>query len=514
VYNQFGNLIETTSISNRLKDVGGTSSNIKWVGGDSIMRYKSGFKSVRTTQDFGFVDQLIKLPTFTEIDDNVTNNMYPWEWAYNGNNQTSFAGKVRKSGDYLLIHPKAQRQTDIFYVGQKFEIIKLPNPDEDKKQYEFRAEVVLNDPVEVVGTFVCKLIVKNSNGDTAYMKNDGSEIPFTDTDTTMTVTGQGRATISVKFDFPTHYMDSSNDKPFQYDEILECDLRIYQDTTQVVKVKSVVMNAALVATAKEKIESRYSAVYNETTSDIYEKNMELGDVPDIFGAKLIYKNALFYYYRNSWRITRDWYDPDDTVKRALPILKWMRELWLREYSRQLHVILGRIRGDVSLDNYIKDITYGNRLYVITGGKMSIKYATIDAEFVECGIDDSALKSQGVGLVDSRLSTTQASGSAAYKPVPAAQPDLSDFLNEQEINSIVNNSIEGKQGSFSGSDLSGRQVTIYHNLGYEAAFLILIQDGKMLSPANYTVDTEGSTDHVVLSLFMPYTASTEFKYRFL
>jgi hypothetical protein len=135
---------------------------------------------------------------------------------------------------------------------------------------------------------------------------------------------------------------------------------------------------------------------------------------------------------------------------------------------------------------------------------------ITGEWQEIDIDDSAFTRTDVVLV-----AEEKSGASAYSDVPAGEGgeevDLSDYVTKDQLQ----DALHGKKGSFTGSDLSSRQITIYHYLEETEPILLLFdKDNKQIGHDNFSYDTEGSNNYVVLTINIPVGSSETVKYRFL
>ncbi|HKJ45010.1 MAG TPA: hypothetical protein VJ991_04195, partial [Balneolales bacterium] len=71
----------------------------------------------------------------------------------------------------------------------------------------------------------------------------------------------------------------------------------------------------------------------------------------------------------------------------------------------------------------------------------------------------------------------------------------------------------KDGNFVGSDLTSNKITLYHNLGKLPNLFALYKNGVLVSYQNLVVDTEDSTDHIILTVLEPHSSSDSFNYIF-
>jgi len=513
VFNQFGNKIGTTEKTFDIQNVGGVGSDNVFLNQDQSFEYADIFRYIQFKQNYGFVEQLLKFPAFNSIDANLKddnyNLQYPWQFRFDGSIQTGWLNKVYRDGEYIALVNNIG-QDNKHYLSQKFIVGDIPLGDTREKQFEFSIRYK-QSKTEVTLSEEFKVQLKITDGtNTAYLQQTDARDKMTTSQSFIVLPCReryGDSTKTIKFDYPVDILTG---------DIADAEIRIYQPDDKRVKIRDVKININTIAPSGKRKRTYYDELVDELSYEPYKKTISLGDVPQTVIAKQVYKNAL--YWKDSdgnFQLTELWDNSD-----LKPLLDHIRFIYLKEYSKSDTASLDRrgppavltatIRGRMELRDVIKDTTNNNKLFTLIGGEWDIKKCTISGEWQQINIDDA-----GLTRIDQTKSyEEESSGSNSYTTIAGGEKDtdvdLSNYLTQSEIISLIG----GFDTSFTGSDLTNRQITIYHDLNREPVMVTLIQNGKRINPANYEWDSENSIDYIVLTLNYPLGTSETAKIRIL
>ncbi|MCF8218788.1 MAG: hypothetical protein K9J21_07375 [Bacteroidales bacterium] len=111
--------------------------------------------------------------------------------------------------------------------------------------------------------------------------------------------------------------------------------------------------------------------------------------------------------------------------------------------------------------------------------------------------------RGVGVYNSDRSSYDSGGGG-----------ITEIPDKYVTKSELSNAIQGVTGTFIGNDLTNYQITLTHDLKRKPVGFDLYQNGKLIDPSNYKLDSGNSTTYAVLTLSYPFNESDEFEYKFL
>jgi len=518
-YSAYGAKKGTANKTFNIYDVGGKSYSNILLNNNTEIEYADVYRGIQLKQSFGFVDQLLKFPAFSNVDEflneETPNHLYPWQLLFNGVIQSSFLSKVYKSGDYLVLSSD-YGQADKFYLGQKFQIGNIIQGDTRDNQFELLIRYLggKNDP-NVAANFNIQLVI--SDGTTSLWLNESEEFGFTwetiETDMLIDCSEtSGDQTFSLKFDYP---------ETFSAQEA-KAEIRIYQPDGVRVYLKSVEIKINAYAKTGVRNYSYHQQNVNELTYQVYDQDINIGDVPQLINAKQLYKNALYWIDgEGNNHLTGLWDTNPSSPVNPKRLLDHVRHFYLSEYAKTPAgvtadrmgppiILSADIYGTLELRDIIRVKTIDDKLFTLTGGQWNIKRCLVSGEWEQINLDTS-----GLTVIDEEKSFAESSsGKNSYTTISGSEEampvDLSNYLTQDQVNALI----LGKVGTFSGSSITNRQITIYHNLGYEPTYVVLLKAGKQLNPANFTFDTEQSTDHIIITLSVPFQLTDTFKYRIL
>lgn len=507
VYDHLSNYITTKDRTDFIKNLGGETRENIMIGAAAKVTYENPYKQVITTQDFGLVPQLIKLPNFNYIIGNLNNSKYPWDWAYDDVVQSSFLDKVYRDGDLVKIAEKATAQSGVYYLRQEFKLADIESESDEQKQFELDFTYQKN-PYPFIGSdYISFQLILSDGSTTLYLRDTDLSNKFTTDPTTIQLDnfGDEEESFKIEFNFPDDFTTE-----------VDAELRIYQQTDGEVAIKYVKIDARAVAPSKMKVASWYNEVVTEVQSDVLEEKFELGDALSVVGAGQIYKNILYRKNANGDYIpTTVWVeDPDaSSLSGQKPIVEHLRHLYLKGYATQVARLEATIRAQIAdLYDIQRDKTDEDRLYMLIGGDWNTRMDEIKGEWQEINISDA-----GLTRTDQEKVTEESTGSDAYSTNPGGgDVDLTNYVTVQQLE----NALKGKTGSFTGNDLdSNYEKEIYHNLGITRPFVYLYRklgtnEYEQIDFSNYRVDTEGSGDHVIIRLVVPVQATDTILYRIL
>lgn len=506
-----GNYLEDITKTGFIKDTGGTARDNIFLNKSPKIAFEQGFRKVSIKQNYGFVDQLLKFPSFISINENLANLEYHWNWMYNSVVQTSYLGEVSKDSDgYLHLSNNEAHPGTQFYLQQKQTISEVVISEAGSTMYEFKATYKQDE--NAATSFNVIAYIKNKAGtDTVWLRDDPNS-PLSTGPETITLTANESnnvQTLPIKFNYPTGAAFDSEPSTFY--------VEIYQPTSDFVKIKSLELKVNTISVVGKKVTSYYSELVNDLSSKIFEKTFNLGDIPNVPNAQEIYKNALYYIDSdNNVGLTSAWVEDPASPSNQKPLIDHIRKFYLDSYARSVVLLTATVLGDLGLRDILKDKSGDDELYMFIGGERDIKRSQITGEWQEIDIDVS-----GYTLVETTENyQDDSSGSNTYTTNPGSssggdEVDLSNYYNKTEVNSLILSSIRGAYGSFLGSDLTSRQITINHNLGIETVILYLYDDNNnMIAQSNYEIDTGGSLNSLTLTIHIPTSPTDEFKYRVL
>lgn len=510
-YDYIGNYLQDIVNSDIHKETGGENRDNIFINRSALKAYESAFKQVTTNQEYGLVPQLIKLPTFNYIDDNLNNVKYPWKWMYNGAIQTSFLDKVYRSGKFVRIAEKAPEQSGPYYIEQDFTIGNIDRASWDKPQFELK--ITHNQYPDLGYGYAANLTVRvilTDGVNTIYLYTPEDEPDNWDINLqTMSFEniGDKKKTQTVKFDYPEDLVDLQE---------VDGKIQIFQQTDGLIELESVEIKVNTTAPSEAKNSAYYSEVVTDLSSEVLDEDFTLGDAADILSAKQIYKNILFWKDTEGvWRPTYIWNEDPlaSDQSDAAPIIDHIRYLYLKEYANQVAQLTADIRGPLELFDIVIDKTQGDTKYVLIGGSWNTRMATIQGEYQELGIDDSAYT-----RINEVKVTEESSGSDSYSTSPGgtSDVDLSEYVKVDQLETAI----QGKTGEFTGADLDSEySITIFHKLNISQPFVYLYEDlgngqQRQIDFSNYTINPEDSTNYVILTIVVPMQPTTKIKYRIL
>lgn len=518
-YSSYGVEKDLANKTFKIADVGGKIYPNILLNNNTEIEYADVYRGIQLKQSYGFVDQLLKFPAFSDINEFLNpenpNYLYPWQLLFNDVIQSSFLSKIYKSGDYLNL-VSDYGQDNKFYLGQKFQIGDIQQGDTRDNQFELSVKYLggKNDP-NVAANFNIQLIA--TDGTISLWLNESEEFGYVweATETSMLINcseNSGDQTFSLKFDYP---------ETFSAQEA-KAEIRIYQPFEKRIYLKSAEIKINAYAMTGVKNLSYHQENINELTYQIYEEEINLGDVPPLVNAKQLYKNALYWIdAEGNNHLTELWDTNPASPVNPKRLLDHLRHFYLSEYAKTPAgvaadrmgppiILSADIYGTLELRDIIRVKTIDDKLFTLTGGQWNIKRCLVSGEWEQINLDTS-----GLTVIDEEKSFAESSsGKNSYTTISGSEEttpiDLSNYLTQDQINALI----LGKTGTFSGSSITNRQITIYHNLGYEPTFVVLLKSGKQLNPANFTFDTEQSTDHIIITLSVPFQLTDTFKYRIL
>lgn len=519
-FSSYGVSKEAAGKTFNIVDVGGKNYQNILLNNNAYIEYANVFRQISIKQSYGFVDQLLKFPAFQGIDlyliEDNPNQKYPWQLLLNGIIQASFLSKVYKEDDYTIL-ASDYGQGNKFYLGQTFQIGDIIQGDTKDNQFELSIRYLgSKDDGTIASDFNIQLIV--TDGVTKRWLNESEEFGYVweTTETSMLINcseNAGDQTFSLKFDYPS--------LEFTTDE-LKAELRIYQPDNRRIKLKSAEVKINAYAKTGVRNYSYHQQNVNELTYQVYDQEINLGDVPQLINAKQLYKNALYWIDgEGNNHLTELWDTNPSSPVNPKRLLDHVRHFYLSEYAKTPAgvsadrmgppiILSADIYGTLELRDIIRVKTIDDKLFTLTGGQWNIKRCLVSGEWEQINLDTS-----GLTVIDEEKSFAESSsGKNSYTTISGreetTQVDLSNYLTQDQINALI----LGKTGTFLGSAVTNRQITIYHNLGYEPTYVVLLKAGKQLNPANFTFDTEESTDHIIITLSVPFQSTDTFKYRIL
>jgi hypothetical protein len=492
LYDSYGNSLGTQARNDHQKSIGANNIYL----GNTFM-FEPAYRKVITNQVLGYVPQLLKFPNFSVLNDNLSddsyNERYPWKWENNGVPVIGWLGKITRLEDgYLLINDDTGQSTP-FQFSQYFRIADIQNIG-DKKQYKLSIAYEGQQDEDDASDTIKVLFKLYESTTEAYMSYVDSEVDFEGTETFITIDAKENKnanTFEADFDIPIYLTGE-----------MDGVVKIYQPESGYIKIKSIKVEVNRNAATNLRKSSYYTdevdgVAYNErVTSEIEELEINIGDAPDVLGAKQIYKNALYYKSDGVFELTSLW-EKDGT---SLPIVDWIRRLHLEEYAKPLIMLQATVLGNLQLrDILIDDGDY----YMLTGGEWLVREDRITGTWVQTNITPPTTL-----VTETLQSNEETSGSDSYSTGGGGDIDLSEYLTESQIINLIT----GATGSFLYSDLTNNAITKNHNLNRLPIFIALYQDGKLIKQSNY--DVQATTTALTFTLYYFAPASTQFQYRIL
>jgi len=519
-YDYLGRYLEDVTRSNFIKNAGGVTRDCVFLNASALLQMEPGYRKVRYKQNYGYVPQLLKFPTFSAINDNLNNFQYPWAWKYNSIRQSDF-GEISLNGDTLYIGDDALHSGNIFYLEQYFRLKRVDVNESGQKQYEL--EIVYIQDVNGADDFTVKLYVENDAGTVdAYLQEDEEGDVWNASDTTITLVNDKSGNIKrfkIEFDFPKTIF--TNRELNGYIQIYQ-PAHVSNEAPKFISLKSIKINTNTSGVVGQTIEAYYDEKINLLTSKIKDVKINLADVPTIGDAIQTYKNGLFYIDSDDeFQLTENWdTDPTSYYGYGIKLLEHLNKLYLREYNTSVIMLTAEVYGNLGLRDIIKDQSNGDKLFMLTGGEWNVKKAIVSGEWHEYNISDSGLTFRQVNLVYEN----ESSGSNSYSGQPGGsvgtgdtegggggeEVDLSNYVQTGDLQAAI----EGKEGSFTYSQLVNKKIDIYHNLNRKKVILHLWdKNDREVNRTNFDI-LEAFANYFTLELRYPGTGSDTFTYRIL
>lgn len=507
IFDYTGNYLESVSRSGFIKDTGGVTRDNIFLNRSAIIEFEAGYRKVSVLQNYGFVNQLLKFPAFSSINDNITNIQYPWNWTLEDISQSSFLGDISKTSEgYLRISDNTEHSGSIFYLEQKTFITNVQLENTENTQYEFK--IVYKQDENATSSFILRAFLKNKAETSTLWLKDSYENPLDSTLQSITIDmteSNKLKTKTIRFDYPT--TAGWDDEPSTF------TVQLFQPTADYVNIKSVELTVNTVAVSGKRVTSYYSELVDELSNIVLNKTIQLGDIPNTPNAQTIFKNALYWYDDEIYRLTTSWVLDPDTPANQKPLIDHLREFYLSSLPTSITLMDCEILGQLELRDVLKDKSNSDKLFMMTGGEMDIKRSIISGEWQEIDIDVS-----GYTLVDVTESYEEdSSGSNSYTTVSGGtetgegETDLSNYYTKDEVES----KLDGVTGTFLGSDLSSKQITITHNLAIDTPILYLYDNNNnLINQSNYEIDTAGNLNTLTLTIHIPLTGAHVYKFRIL
>ncbi|MFO8022418.1 MAG: hypothetical protein R6U65_08125, partial [Perlabentimonas sp.] len=472
VFNNLGNYIETTTRSGFIKNVGGVLRDNTYLNKNAKITYERAYRKVKIKQDYGFVDQLLKFPSFISLNENITNFKYPWQWMYDDVPQTSYLGEINKlENGYLYLNNNSGHDTTQFYLKQSAIISDVLLTESESTQYELN--IAYKQDSDGADFKIIAYIENKSKTDTVWLR-DNPDSPISGVSETITLDGTESnklKTFSIKFNYPT---GANFDE-----EPSTIYIELYQPESGFNQYKSVELKINTISVTGKKVSSEYIELTDNLSSEMYDEKINLGDIPNTSNATSIYKNAIYYYDSESnLKLTSAWVTDPDSPTNQKGIIAHLRKFILDSYARSVTLVNGTILGNVELRDIIKDQSNSDLLMMLAGGDWDVKKCLITREWLEIAIDTS-----GYTLSESTQTYEEdSSGSNTYvsNPSTGEETDLSNYYIKSEVDSLI----AGKTGTFTGAELTDRAITINHNLAIGAVILYLYDNNdNMIAQSN-------------------------------
>jgi len=381
-FNTYGVSLGSADKTYQTAIVGGTDKPNKFINAGQELEYAAPYRAVEIKQSYGFVDQLLKFPAFSNISEalegELQNTKYPWQLRYN-NTIVSPNGKVYKSGEYLNLLSYEQ-QNFKYYFSQKLQIGDIIQGDTKENQFELSiryeqgkgesdyAEEFDIQFVATDGTTTVYLVESTENG-FAWQETEAS-ITLQNKETS------GDSTYTLKFDYPENDLST---------EEAQSEIKIFQPDTSRVYIKSI--EVKINAYAKTGVKRSFSHVEtrDELTHEKYEKPLNLGDVASLLNARQLYKNALYILDDDGNKILTDrWVPEGGSVPDFKYIIDHLGEFILNEYAKSSTgppaIISADIFGPMELRDIIQISTMNDRLFTLTGGRWNVKKCLVSGEW--------------------------------------------------------------------------------------------------------------------------------------
>jgi len=505
VFDYFGNYLEDVVRNDFIKNTGGVTRDNKFIDRNTKIAFESGYRKVNVKQDYGFINQLILFPSFNSINENLINIQYPWKWMFEGIIQSSFLNEIYKREDgTLFITDYLSHSLERFYLYQKLNFSEIQVANSDEKQYKLK--ITYQQDPNAAETI--KIRIWTTDGTTiVYLSDYYDTSPFTTNPVGEFIYLIGNAsnnqkTFSLSFDYPSDLLTTTES---------DLHIEIYQPENKYILLKSVELTLNTIAVTGKKVSSYFSELKDNLSSKIFEKDLNLGDIPNIQNAINIYKNSLFYFDGSeNKRLTSAWVeDPANPVNQK-SLIDHYRKFVLDQYPTGIFKLTGSILGQLNLRDIIRDKSNGDKLFMLTGGELNIKKCILSGEWVEIGKDTS-----GFSLVEEITSyEDESSGSNTYTTIPGGgesqEVDLTNYYTKSETDSLI----VGKTGRFTGSQLTNNQITIVHSLGIDTIiFYLYDMNNKLINDSNYDIEVI-SANSIKLTLYKPIGATDQIKYRVL
>jgi len=529
IYNSVGLYLEDKTIPDRIYNVGGESQPNVMIKQSFMKTYEAAARKVMTMQDYGFNPQLLEFPSFISIEEHFENLEYPWKWGIDGRIETAFSDLIEKKEDHIIINERAANQPADFYLFQSTKIALLQSEKREESDYEFSFSYISQEGNDFAADEIQIEIYMKAGGeeiwgdpdakvttDLASDEVDVSEGTFSASKKIITIPAKknnGSGSFTLKFNYPTLFTWSIDGA-----DVGTFEIRIYQPTDGAIFIKNAELRVNTQATTQETVYSYYEEKVDEMSSQIKEREYTLGDVIVAPLAEQIFKGALYRDDPDTGEIklVKYWSKTPATPDVRIRMIDLIRSNVLAMYAKQVTRLSGEIRGQMPWYALIRDKTDNDIVYKPTGVSYHVRMCEHSGEWLQINVDNS-----GLTQINDRQITKQNSGSNTYSSTPSnggdtgGDVDLSDYATKTE----VTNAIKGKEGQFTGADLIQQQITVYHGLGRETPFVYLYRvisstKYQIIDFSNYMIDTEQSTDHVVLTLSIPVGDTQIVKYRIL
>ena len=506
VFDFTGNYIESVVRSGFIKDTGGKLRDNIFLNRSAVIEFEAGYRKVSVLQDYGFVNQLLTFPAFSSINDNISNIQYPWNWKLGDAIQSSFLGDISKTSEgYLRITDNSEHVGSIFYLEQVTSISDIQLENTESTQYEFK--IVYKQDSNATTGFIFRAFITNKAGTaTRWLKDtyDDPLSPVTENITIDMTESDKLKTKTIRFDYPTE--SQFNDEPSTF------TVQLFQPTAEYVNIKSVELIVNTITVSGKRITSHYSELVNDLSNIILDKTVKLGDIPNTPNAQTIFKNALYWFDDEVYRLTSSWVLDPNTPVNQKPLVDHLREFYLSSLPTSVILMTSDVLGDLELRDILKDKSNLDKLFMLTGGELDIKKRMLSGEWQEIDIDVS-----GYTLVEITESfEDDSSGSNSYTTISGdtgtgEQTDLSNYYTKDEVES----KLDGVTGTFLGSNLTAKQITINHNLAIDTPILYLYDNNNnLINQSNYEIDTAGDLNTLILTIHIPLVGGNIYKFRIL
>ncbi len=505
VFDSFGNFLESNTRSGFIKETGGVTRDNIFIDRNTKIAFEPGFRKVEIKQDYGFVNQMVLFPSFNSINDNLNNVQYPWKWMYDNVIQGSFLGEIYKREDgSLFISNNSAHSSERFYLYQKLRFSEIEVANSDEKQYELKITYLqeFNAADEI------KIRIWTTDGtNTVYLSDFSETSPFSTIERNIELEGNTSSkqkTFSISFDYPRKAGLLTSTES-------DLHIEIYQPESDYILIKSLEITLNTIAVTGKKVSSYFEELKDNLSSEIYEKDVNLGDIPDIQNAVNVYKNSLFYFDGDeNKRLTSVWVEDPDSPTGQKSLIAHYRKFLLDQYPTGIFKITGSILGQLNLRDIIKDKSNSDKLFMLTGGELNIKKCILSGEWIEIAKDTSSYT-----LVEDTTSyEEESSGSNTYSTISGGgeetEVDLSNYYTKSETESLI----VGKVGRFTGGQMTDNSISIVHNLAINTVILYLYDmNNKLINASNYEVEID-SINQITVTLYMPIGSTDEIKYRVL